>query len=67
MSSCAADKEHLVGDVPVTVPETHSLFSAADVEHLVGDVPALVVKNSRKVVLSVAGDELCLVLSTYLT
>ena len=67
MSSCAADEEHLVGDVPVAVPESHLLFSAADKEHLVGDVPVLVVKNSRKLLLSVAGNELCLVLSAYLT
>lgn len=28
MSSYAANKEHLVADAPVTVPESHSLFSA---------------------------------------
>ena len=67
MSSCASDEEHLVADAAVTVPESHSLFAAADEEHLVVDTPVLVVKNSLKFLLSVAGDELCLVLSAYLT
>ena len=45
----AADKELLVGDVPVAVSESHSLSDfAGGEEHPVGDVPVSVVKNSRK-------------------
>lgn len=58
MCGSAADKELLVVDAPVTVPESHSLFS---------DAPVLVVMNYLKLLLSVAGDELYLVLFAYST
>ena len=82
----AADKELLVGDVPVM---SHSLFFVADEEHRVGDVSVAVpvslallcwcrrascwrrsclsFEELSKLLLSVAGDELCLILSAYLT